>query len=215
MEDEKRGEQFDEFPPDFVQSRERPKRSNKNKVAMGCGVAVLAVLGLGFIGTIMGDPYETAANETASNAGAPIAKALPEDQPIRITSRVVAEYPPILDVELDAGDVRSPEVIGSVGDAVLKIGRDSLDGQPLASGKIDAFNFTVLGGVGTDTAVGRKIVHFTISRGNLEKLVQANASGTTVLDRATDAGSWSPNNRDVIEPFCNPRPQSAFCAMVR
>ncbi len=56
MEDEKRGEQFDEFPPDFVQSRGRPKRSNKDKVAMGCGVAVLAVLGLGVIGAIVGDP---------------------------------------------------------------------------------------------------------------------------------------------------------------
>lgn len=70
--DEKRGEQFDEFPPDFVPNRDAPKRSNKDKVAMGCGAAVLAVLGLGVIGAIVGDP-------PADNATAPINASAPSE----------------------------------------------------------------------------------------------------------------------------------------
>lgn len=131
--------------------------------------------------------------------------------PVAMRTSVESYTAPILNMTLDAGDARNGMVIAAAGDAALQVGKAMISGKPPVDGEIEAINFTVLGKAKDDTSVGRKIVHFTLTGQELRQLAHAGANGETILDSATEAGSWSPSNNDVLTEYCGSRPNATFC----
>lgn len=127
------------------------------------------------------------------------------------TVRQSGYYEPILNIELDFGDTRSPAMLEQAGIETLSIGKTLISGKSIVSGKLDAINFVILGGAGPDSSVGRKIAHYSFPVQELRQLANMGVDGTTVLDSARDVGTWSPTNDDVVGGYCKERKSSAFC----
>ncbi|WP_132742371.1 hypothetical protein [Sphingomonas sp. PP-F2F-A104-K0414] len=131
-----------------------------------------------------------------------------------MTVKQAGYYEPVLNLELDFGDARSPAILEKAGNQTLSIGKALISGKSMVSGKLDTINFVVLGGTGGDASVGRKIAHYTFPAQELRQLANMGVDGNTVLDSARDVGTWLPNNDDVVGPYCKARHSSAFCEAV-
>lgn len=140
--------------------------------------------------------------------------ATPPVQAPAVTVKQAGYYEPVLNLELDFGDARSPAILEQAGNQTLSIGRALISGKSMVSGKLDTINFVVLGGAGGDASVGRKIAHYTFPAQELRQLANMGVDGNTVLDSARDVGTWLPNNDDVVGPYCKARHSSAFCEAV-
>lgn len=120
-------------------------------------------------------------------------------------------FEPIVNLELDFGDARSGAMLTQAGHEALLIGKAMISGKPPVSGEIDKINFTVLGKAKSDSAVERKIAHFSYPAQELRQLANIGLDGDAMLDAAQEVGTWTPSNDDVVNDYCTRRTSSAFC----
>lgn len=166
-------------------------------VLIGVGVIVALLIALGVIGAFV-DVAEPPAPTPAASGGA--------SAPIVV--REAGYYPPILNLELDAGDRREGTIFDDAGRAVLQLGDDAAAGRGYFARKVDAVNFTILGGA-LEGSSDRRIAHFTIPTAALRELRKSGASPRGALDAATEAGTWLLENDGAVDQFCLAR--SPFC----
>ncbi len=143
-------------------------------------------------------------------AGCSQAPTAPAAAPIA-TIRQAGYYEPVLNLELDFGEARGGAVLSQAGREVLQIGKAMIAGKPPVAGKIETINFVVLGKPGSDSAVGRKIAHFSYPAQELRQIAHIGGNGDSTLDAARDVGTWAPANADVLNEYCSGKSSSSFC----